>query len=251
MFLDDVQRYAGVLGPLDGAGMEWRLLHRSRMEMLAAECLVEELDADARRATVEELLAEGRTDTGGGPGRSGELIALTAALLAGRSPTTLQEARAHLGRVVRAGPDAAKRALASVERPPAWDHLALMLAVPPPGNEPWRQVGWDNDELDAVLDAIGRGDPARLWDAVTPERSPFHLGVRWYALERLDARAGDARTARFFTACGLADRPRPTLEGVELRGGLFRWGARRASGTTTSAPAIRSAWSPSCSAAPR
>lgn len=236
VFLDDIQHYAGVLGPLDGGGMDWRFLHRSLLEMLAAEQLADESSVAERRAVLAELLAEKSAGSGGGPGRSGELIALLAARLleSGRAEAEAAEATGYLEALVRAAPDAAVRALAGVERVEPGAHLRLLLAVPPPKGEPWRQVGWDNDELDAVLDAIARGDGTRLWNAASAEQRLFELGVLWYGLERVETRGREVRawtpeeledrSARFFAATGLAERPRPTIKGISLGGGRFWMG---------------------------
>lgn len=244
-FLDDVQHYAGVLGPLDGEGLPWRYLHRSLHEMLAAEALADEMSAAERGKVIGELLSAKTKETkaaNDGPGRSGEVIALLAARLLDANRDGQHhdldpaEPVRHLERLVKAAPDAAVRVLASVERLDAWEHLLLLLSVPAPEGQPWRQVGWDNDQLDAVLDAIARGHGAdSLWAALTPGMSIFHLGVLWYALERVETWGADsprwsparreAAAQRFFSACGLSDRKRPEISAVSVPGGTFWMGS--------------------------
>lgn len=103
VFLEDMQHYGGVLGPLDGPALPWRYLHRSLREMLCAECLALELDASAQAEVIEALLApvaagRSKKDEDEGPGRSAELISMLAGLV-GR-----EEATRWLGRLVEVAP---------------------------------------------------------------------------------------------------------------------------------------------------
>lgn len=127
----------------------------------------------------------------------------------------------------------------------AWTHLALAMAVKPPEEREWSSFDLDNDQLDAVLDAIARNGAAasarELWAAVTPARTGLELGVLWYALERVETwgqlegdepspwrrwsdteRAAAAR--RFFAAAG-REGPRPRLAVVEIPAGTFQMGS--------------------------
>ncbi|NOY28135.1 MAG: NACHT domain-containing protein, partial [Oligoflexia bacterium] len=172
VFLDDIGKYGGLLGPLDGPQAPWRYLHRSLREVLAAECLAEELEAPARGDVLTELMAEQGSGGKGGPERSAEVLALLAGMV------QEDEAVEHLEELARVAPDAGLRALTSVEGLDPWRWLGLLLDMEPEqqGERFW-SARWSNDDLDAILDAIrrdGRNRAARLWQAVTPELPARH-----------------------------------------------------------------------------
>ena len=222
VFLDDVGHYGGLVGPLDGPLGDWRYLHRSLREVLAAECLAQEVDAARRAEVVAELMEvpeDGAGSEDDGPGRSAEVLAL----LAGMVPE--DEAFGHLEALAAAAPQAGIRALGSVEGldPVRWLGVLLEMAPEREGRRFWRPA-WHNEDLDAVLDAIRRdgGDAgARLLAAATPGLPAHRLGVLWYALQRIGA---GVSLDRFLQQCGKARLERPAVRTRQIPAGRFVMG---------------------------
>lgn len=100
-----------------------------------------------------------------------------------------------------------------MERVDAWAHLKLLLSVPP--ETAWRQVGWDNDQLDAVLDAIPRGDGGR-------QKRQQHRGSP--ASLRVVSHQGSGPPSRRKRSVASQDRSRRVM----LVGGRRRTSAARA-----------------------
>lgn len=113
------------------------------------------------------------------------------------------------------------------------------------GGAVWSGLGgarraWDNDDLDAVVDAERRdrsaiGARKSVWEVVWPSRSTPDPGVLWYALERLGEPVDGER---FFTACD-RNGERPRLETVEIPPGRFLMGSRRGRGTIHGVGVVR------------
>ncbi|MCK6504093.1 formylglycine-generating enzyme family protein [Myxococcota bacterium] len=195
--LDDLHHHAGLIGPLDGLGGRWRYLHRSFRELLAAEALVAD---PGREQIVDELVTEeqerrkaGRET---GPARSGEVVALMAALLG-------EQGRSWLERLSGSAPELVARALPTCDWMDGWERVRRLVEL---------EEGWDNDSLDAVVDSLAEVDHASLWEAAATERSRFRLGVLWYTLERRK----DGDWPRFLAVSGLGELVRPTLDLVPV-----------------------------------
>ncbi|MFH1463374.1 MAG: SUMF1/EgtB/PvdO family nonheme iron enzyme [Pseudomonadota bacterium] len=212
-FLAELDKEGGILGHHDGESAPWRYLHRAFREFLAAEALAGRKE---RAGALQKGFRQGRGLEGQAQADHLERWGEVAALLCGLVGP--EEARALLEGLVRDAPELAVRALRGVEGLEPWEHLGLLI-----GMEGDFEPPWDNDDLDAVVDLLGRRRPqATLWAAVGPGRSTFELGVLWYALERLAGAPPDP--ARFFAACG-RDRERPSLPRVALAAGEFPMGS--------------------------
>jgi Sulfatase-modifying factor enzyme 1 len=147
-------------------------------------------------------------------------------------------ARGTLQRLGRQAPDVLVRTLASVEGLEAGTHLGLLLGL--------KVQRWDNDDLDAVIEAIGgRLDAVEeLWSSVPGEADRFAQAVWWYALERLGvpfATDMGART-RFWERIGLdPNGPADTVPQVQVAGDRlrFRMGSPLDVGTSNEQPQRR------------
>ena len=207
--VNDLLDQGGVVGQHDGEGEPCRYLHRALREHLAAAGL-----AMVPAAAVPRVLA--------GDGSEAWLArwAEVAAVRASRLPPA--EAEATLRALGQVAPDVAVRALKVVEglEPAVW--LSLMVGVD--SGKPWDR-GWDNDDLDQVIDAIAArpGAAEALWRGLPGSADRFTQGAWLYALERVGAWPEADRPAmlrRFWEGVGLdPDGPSSPLPRVEVAGG--------------------------------
>ncbi len=212
--LEDLGRNSGLLGPHDGSTANWRYLHRSLREFLAAEALAkgdpEQVFAEARDRLLQVRAANEdkreQVERRHGLSRWGEVYGLMAGL--SQAPRDLLEG---LGRV---SPDILLRTLPSVEGMREREKLALLLA--PRWVQPEHLVqllgGWEG--------SLGRtGLVELLWTALGPGLHLPALGAIWGALSEL----GEAVEPRAFAA-PLPD-PAWTPALVEVPAGRFRMGS--------------------------
>ncbi|QDU65904.1 SUMF1/EgtB/PvdO family nonheme iron enzyme [Engelhardtia mirabilis] len=191
-FLRDVRRNAGVLGPHDGPGGDWRYLHRSLREFLAARAL-----ADDEGLDVDGLIA--LLDTREGQRHWGETVALLVGLLGQEDPRR----GALLEAIVTRDHDLAHRTLPQLEGLDPEEALELLDQVP--AEESGDDAPWDGVDLAELLrnlrlDGADCGEVRRLvLEPVTPSMETRDLAHRYFALET--SGVGVEREA-FFRRCG-------------------------------------------------
>ena len=195
-FLDDVGHNAGILGPRDGARADWRFLHRTFREFLAAEALAGRGEAEAqeamlgglRRARALEDEQERGKATQEELARWGEVAALVAEIRAEDGDEAGAEGL--LRQLAAADPERAVRALRSVEGLAAGVHLEILLSAGRPGGG----RDWEGADLDRIL-AGARGREAEAAGEVLAvmagEGTAWKRAAGQYLVDRLDPAEGD------------------------------------------------------------
>ncbi len=235
VFLDDIGKNAGVLGPHDGPNAAWRYLHRSLREFLAAEALRERPEELEQRIAVwvEELEKHQRerrrgpdelADAAKGPDpeRWGEVYSLLCGLV--DQPFDVLT-------VIRAkSPQLALRTLLSVESMPAGPGLAFLLDTSGWQPEQFlrcvRQWGVAAEAAGGIL--LGRLERIAAEDGL--ERLD-ELGRIWWTLESL----GVAPSRDEFCQQAGLPQERPELDWRQIPAGRFIMGS--ASGDSDEQPA--------------
>jgi formylglycine-generating enzyme required for sulfatase activity len=196
VLLEDVAATSGLLGCLDGKQGQWRFLHHSLGEYLAAVEAV-------RRGAVAEWDRAWREDRSGE--RRGEAYGLLCVLL--------PAPEAHLRRLKAESDEFVMRALKGM------DGVEPGLVVELVPERAW------GDELAEVLELTG-SRPERLrevlYPLVTRDRSADALGRLWATLEQLGL---EPDRTRFFDACGMA-LPSVPVDTVDVPAGSFWMGSQ-------------------------
>jgi sulfatase-modifying factor enzyme 1/uncharacterized protein DUF4062/NACHT domain-containing protein len=219
VFLEDIGLNSGVIGPHDGRKAQWRFLHRSLREFLAAEELAK-LDAkvlDERIAAwkAEMERAEKARASGEPPSRPvpdperwGEVFGLLAGIVP--RPTSVLEA------IRKASPELSLRALPSVEVLGLEEGLGFLLSTP----------GWDAATLlQCVRTWRARPEALRkvLWEHLRPELDDDELGQIGYVLERLGA---PIEPKAFFAKVRPGLPHAPPIQWARIPAGSFAMGSR-------------------------
>ncbi|QDU65906.1 SUMF1/EgtB/PvdO family nonheme iron enzyme [Engelhardtia mirabilis] len=191
-FIEDVARNAGVIGPHDGATSDWRYLHRSLREFLAARALEAQADLDTDTLVKHLETEEGRA-------RWGETVALLVGLLEREDPRR----KGLIEAIVKRDHDLAHRTLPQLEGLDPEEALDLLDQVP--AEERGDDAPWDGVDLAELLrnlrlDGADCDEVRRLvLEPVGPSMETRDLAHRYFALEK--SGVGVDREA-FFRRCG-------------------------------------------------
>jgi hypothetical protein len=215
--LEDVWENSGLVGRHDGALGDWRFLHRSLREYLAASEVVRR----GKRAlsTLEKRWKEEAE-------RWSEAWGLAVAMLP--DPAT------HIRSLAKAS-DLVLRAVHSIDGLPAELVVELVWALP--------EDTWNSEDLAFAL-RLCTGKPADLRAVVlarvTPEATADALGRAWSTLEELHPARGpwdeEVDRADFFRRCGKA-LPTEVPGTVLISAGTFRMGSPNEVGEDRERPA--------------
>lgn len=203
-FLEDIRSIAGLLGDHDGPGTDWRFLHRSLGEYLAAVALAEQ----------EEWAVDPVQRLRGDEARWGE----TFALLTGLLPPDDDRRQGLLNELVASDADLAKRTLPQIECLAPREAVELLKRVD----------GWDGDDLRHLVMTLvlERRDEEEIRDAVledlSAELSAEEQAWRLYALQSCGLQVDPTG---FFKACGRSLSKRSSIEFTPIPAGEFLMGS--------------------------